>query len=94
MDETFSQVKVNSPTLQIRWSKTLVYHGSRTDKAGPAPLNSSWLGQSFGVASGLPRKLIWGMQAKGGWPLFFCYDVERAIKSWLNGGFSYQKCYF
>lgn len=94
MDGASSQVKGNSPTFQVRSSKALVSHGSRTDKAVPAPPNSSWFGKGFGVALGLPRKLIWGRQAKGWWPLCFCHDVERAIKSRLNGGFLYPKCYF
>lgn len=75
--EASSQVNVKSPTFQTRRSKILVCHGSRTDKAVPAPLKFSQFWQSFGVALGLPRKLIWGMQAEGGWPLCFCHDVER-----------------
>lgn len=90
----FSQVKVKPPTHHIRRSESLVCPDSRTAKATPAPLNFSWLGQSFGVALGLQRKFIWGMHAKDRWPPGFGHNVERAIKSGLSGELSYQKCYF
>lgn len=90
----FSQVEVKPPTRQIWRSETLVCPDSRTARATPAPLNFSCLGQRFGVTLGLQRKFIWGLHAKGRWPPGFSHDVEKAIKSRLNEGFSYQKHYF